>query len=238
MVFCIGSFVMTSCDLELQDNFEFKTSAVSNNEPFDDITALEFITQQSSIRDEESGNFDGEKFDYMLAAINKAGMRNVYGSNVKDRTYLLLNNNAFTGNGDIIARVTGLTANATREEAEQTESPAELFERVDTPEKLQVLRDILNYSVVDAFVSQRTLTTSNKFFIFQTLVPGAEGLIAFHRDFELEMRVNTTFRVGPTSFVPPSVTETAKRNGEVVRSHNFVFNNGIGHVINDHVRFK
>lgn len=232
MVFCVSSFLMTSCDLALQENFEFETSAVSNNEPFDDITALEFITQQSSTRDEESGNFDGEKFDYMLAAINKAGMRNVYGSNVKDRTYLLLNNNAFTGSGDIIARVTGLTANAPRQEAEQNESPEELFERVDTPEKLQVLRDILNYSVVDAFVSQRTLTSTDKFFVFQTLVPGSEGLISFRRDFELTIRINDQ--------ASPSVTNVAKRsaNAENVRSHNYVFNNGIGHVINDHVRFK
>ena len=252
MVFCVSSFVMSSCDLELQDNFEFETSAVSNNEPFDNITALQFITEQSSTPSDETEGFDGEKFDYMLAAINKAGMRNEYSSATKNRTYLLLNNNAFTGNNDVIQRATGSAStrvdvldelgepvlNEAGEEMTRLLSPEEVFDRVDTPEKLQTLRDILNYQIVDDLVSQRTLTSTNKFFVFQTLVPGPEGLIVFHRDFELAMRINSSFRVGTTTFQPPSITDVARRNAEPVRSHNFVFNNGVGHVINDHVRFK
>ena len=64
------------------------------------------------------------------------------------RTYLLLNNSAFTGNGDLINIVTGSAS------VGEDETPEQVMERVDTPEKMHKLRKLLSYHIVDDYVRQ------------------------------------------------------------------------------------
>jgi len=158
-----------------------------------------------------------------LATFLKADMVDEFDqTNTTDRTYLLLNNNAFTGGGDVIAIVTGsdtIGVNATA---------TETMERVDTPEKLEKLRTVLKYHIISTYVDQvPTLEERDTWYLFQTLIPGEDGLIALSRDHLWRIDINKSGAPLPA---------TATSQGERVRNHNYIFNNGIGHHLADPVR--
>ncbi|SHJ23172.1 hypothetical protein [Pseudozobellia thermophila] len=228
VLLCLGIF-LSSCELELQDTFNFKSGAVFSD-PYENNTAWEFIRSLNGVN--EDGTLDGEHFQYMEAAIRKADMIDVF-NQTKDtlRTYLLLNNNAFTGEGDVIEIVTGLTG-TDREEAELNLSPEEVMDLVDTPEKMESLRTLLKYHITLDYIQQvPTLAVSGTFYVYQTLVPGDDGLIAYRRDDDWDISINA-------NGAPLPKTAIANDWNENVRNHNYVFSNGIGHILNDPVRNK
>ena len=211
---------LASCDLQLQENFEFEPEVDAEN-PFEDGTAWDFI--QATTQFNEEGGIVGEHFNYLEAAIEKAGMVDEFNqTNTTDRTYLLLNNNAFLGNNDVIDIITGsdtIGVGAT---------PTETMERVDTPEKLEKLRTVLKYHIVETYIAQvPTLEVFDVWYLFQTMIPGEDGLIAFKRDFTWRIDINRNGAPLPA---------TATSQGERVRNHNYIFNNGIGHHLADPVR--
>jgi len=209
----------SSC-LPVQENFEFEPE-VDAEDPFADGTAWDFIEGADALSDE--GSLDGDQFNYLAAAIKKADMVEEFDqASTTDRTYILLNNDAFTGRGDVIQIITGsdtIGVNAT---------PEETMERVDTPEKLERLKTVLNYHIIDAYVAQvPTLEERETWYLFQTLIPGEDGLIALKRDHIWRMQINLSGAPLPA---------TATSQGERVKKHNYIFNNGIGHHIADPVR--
>ncbi|SMC79614.1 hypothetical protein [Cellulophaga tyrosinoxydans] len=218
-ILCL-SFMFISCDLDLQESFNFEPE-VDLTDPHANKTAWEFIQTRTALN--EDGSFNGEELNYMIAAIKKAGFEDLYNQAVDtSRTYLLLNNNAFTGRGDVINIVTGSST------VPDGETPEQTMERVDTPEKLEKLRTVLRYHIVDAYVAQvPTLAVAEVRYIFQTLIPGDDGLIAFNRNSRWSIQINRAPAPLPTS---------ATSQNENVRAHNYVFNNGIGHFIADPVR--
>lgn len=208
--------ILVSCDLELQENIEFDPE-VEFIDPFDNITAWEFIQGQTQLNEE--GLIDGEKLNYMKAAIERAGMiEDFNNTSISDRTYLLLNNNAFTGGGDVIELVTGSDV------VEEGETPEEVMARADA----DVLRLILQYHIVTSYVAQvPTLFEFDVNYAFQTLIPGDDGIIILRRDNRYRIDINRD---------PAPLPSSATSQWERVRLHNYVFNNGIGHVIADPVR--
>ncbi|GAK98046.1 hypothetical protein JCM19294_1668 [Nonlabens tegetincola] len=243
LVLLISALVISSCELDLQDNYEFESTAVFED-PYEELTAYEFI-QLFTTPVTDDDNYDPEHFNYMEAAIRKAGMVDVFNQTADDqRTYLLLNNNAFVGNGDVISIITGSAA--TREtvlngngdpvldpdgnEVTVLLTPDEVMERVDTPEKLEKLKTLLNYHITADYVDQvPTLAITQTWYTFQTLIPGQDGVIAYKRDDDWDIQIN-----GNGSPMPA----TARTGGwtENVRNHNYVFSNGLGHIIADPVR--
>ena len=218
-VFLLLSVAFASC-LPIQENYDFQPE-IDAEDPFADGTAWDYIQSANELNEE--GNFDGEQFNFLAAAIRKADMIEEFNQTAtSDRTYLLLNNNAFTGGGDVIALVTGsdtLGVNATAED---------VMERVDTPEKLERLRTILKYHIIETYVAQvPTLEEFDVWYLFQTMIPGEDGLIALSRDFTWRIQINKDGAPLPA---------TATSQGEQVRNHNYIFNNGIGHHIADPVR--
>jgi hypothetical protein len=218
-VFLLLSVAFASC-LPVQETFDFQPE-IDAEDPFADGTAWDYIQSANELTID--GNLNGEQFNYLAAAIRKADMVEEYNQTATtDRTYLLLNNNAFTGSGDVIQLVTGsdtIGVNAT---------PAETLERVDTPEKLERLRTILRYHIIETYVAQvPTLEEFDVWYLFQTMIPGDDGLIALRRDFTWRIQINLDGAPLPA---------TATSQGERVRNHNYIFNNGIGHHLADPVR--
>lgn len=213
--------LLSSCDLELQEGYSFSPD-VDLTDPYANLTAWEFINTQTALNDE--GNLDGEAFNYLIEAIKRAGFEDEYNNNnIIDRTYLLLNNNAFTGGGDIIELVTG------SEEVGEDETPAEIMARAD----VDVLRLILQYHIVTTYVDQiPTLFEYDEWYLFQTLISGEDGIIGLLRDNRYRISINGT----RNDRVPSPLPSSAFSQFEEVRLHNYVFSNGIGHVIADPVR--
>lgn len=218
-VFLLLSVALASC-LPLQENYDFEPE-VDAVDPFANGTAWDFIQSATQFNDE--GNLVGEHFNYLEAAIRKADMVEEFNQTATtDRTYLLLNNNAFTGSNDVIDIITGsdtIGVGAT---------PEETMERVDTPEKLETLRTVLKYHIIETYVAQvPTLEEREIWYLFQTMIPGEDGLIALKRDHVWRIDINKDGAPLPA---------TATSQGERVRNHNYIFNNGIGHHLSDPVR--
>jgi hypothetical protein len=216
-----------SCDLPLQDTYDFNPE-LTIVDPYANGTAWDFFNSPNALRTNNDGRLSGDSYNYLVAAINKAGFVDLYNqTDNPNRTYLMLNNNAFTGGGDVIQIVTGSSS------VGADETPEDVMERVDTPEKLETLRTVLRYHIVDAYVDQiPTLRETFTQYIFQTLIPGPDGLIAFLRDDRYRTDINDD-RQAPLPF-PSSATSQRER----IRNSNYIFNNGIGHSLNDPVRNK
>jgi hypothetical protein len=204
------------CDLELQEGFTF-TPDVDFEDPFSDITAWQFLQQNQQLNEE--GGLNGELYNYMVAAIEAAGMVDEYNSSNASRTYLLLTNNAFTGGGDVIELITG------SEEVGEDETPEQVIARAD----LEVLRTILRYHIITSYVDQLTLSERGVNYEFQTLISGEDGVIILRRDERYRVDINRN---------PAPLPSSATSQNERIRNYNYVFSNGIGHAINDPVRNK
>ncbi|MFN2363779.1 MAG: hypothetical protein ABR596_05715, partial [Halarsenatibacteraceae bacterium] len=166
-IFCI-SLLLSSCELELQDNFDFKPEVDLTN-PFDDMTAWEFIQTRTAQRSDINENFDpevdidgpsNEELHYMIAAIKKTGFEDLYDqTETTERTYLLLNNNSFQGDNGIINIVVERTPEEIEEDEENAANqiqltPEQIVDRIDTPEEIELLKTILRYHIVTAYIDQ------------------------------------------------------------------------------------
>lgn len=215
--------LVSACDVGLQEQFDFKPEA-TDKKPFVNMTAWEFIQSRTPPL-QDNGRYDGLEFNYLEAAIRKADMVNEFNQTAStDRTYLMLDNRAFTGSGNVIQIVTGSSSVPAGQTADET------MARVDTPAKLEKLRTLLRYHIVTSYILQvPSLYQRDTDYLFQTLIPGDDGVIAFRRDVIYRITVNA-----PGSPMP----DTATSWWEQVWAHNYQFNNGIGHVLRDPVRNK
>lgn len=219
----IAVSMAVSCELlPLQDTYDFDPQ-LDINDPFAGGTAWDFINSEAALRTNAEGGLIGDSFHYLKAAIEKAGYVDIYNqTETTDRTYLLLNNNAFTGGGDVIQLITGSATVAVGE------TPEQVMERVDTPEEMETLRKVLDYHIVLTYIDQvPTLFEFGVQYLFQTRIPGEDGLIAFRRDERYRVDINRSPAPLPTS---------ATSQNETIRNYNYIFNNGIGHHLNDPVR--
>lgn len=201
-VLFIVLFMMTSCDLPVQPKFEFEPD-VPDLITFEDQTVLEWMRSDASIGGNANANFD-----IMVSAIEATGLEAEYSNPGDQRTFLMLNNEAFTANGEIFP----LLGVASVDELDEA--------------GLDRLRTILRYHIVDAYVDQgpEALPVLLTNYLFQTLIPGEEGVISFNRDERFRMNVNRADAL------------PGNARGTQVRQHNYIFNNGVGHHIRDYVR--
>lgn len=152
---------------------------------------------------------DEFKFDYLIEAIQLTGLQEEFNRKGDKRTFLLLNNNAFDDANEILQTLTGSTKNTLKSA------------------NVGRLKNVLLYHVVEEYVLQiPTLEVIDQEYMFQTMIPGEDGKIVMKRNDRYSISVNNT----------TSLSTTARAAN--VRSHNFRFNNGIGHVLNDYVRNK
>ena len=256
--FSIITIFLGSCSLELQESFEFEPEVFNQGDPFSDLTAWEFIQTKITERNENNEfllksntstlNQSGDNLDFLVAAIKAVGYEDYYNqSATTNRTYFLLNNNAFTGNSprDIFRMIRGSQL-ADGNSAGRLVNPDTAFDNW-TPEQLNQLKALLRYCIVTEYVDQNTVPTSFVHLIKNTLLPkvnlDANGAavslsnenaeIGFYRngDSRQQLRLNEPG-------VPLQPTASEESWNEVVRRHNYVFNNGLGHFINEAIRLQ
>lgn len=218
-ILALASFTMFlfGCDLDMQERFVFEPD-VDLTDPYANITAWEFFNLPQVNGLDEDGTFNGDNYNYLVAAIEAAGMIDEYNTSNSGRTYLMLNNNAFEGGGDVIQLITG------SEDVADGETPAQVMARAD----IDVLRLILQYHIITTYITQNDpLIEFDVNYEFQTLISGETGKIVLRRDNRLRVDVNRD---------PAPLPSTATSQNERLRNYNYVFNNGIGHSLNDPVR--
>ena len=194
----------TGCSLPVQPGFEFN-SEVGELVTFENQTVLEWMRSDAAVSPTVNNNFD-----ILVDAIALTGLEAAYSNNSESRTFLMLNNEAFTGGGEIFT-VLGVSALDSLDEA-----------------GIDRLRTILRYHIVDAYVDQGpdALPVLLTNYLFQTLIPGDDGMVSFNRDERFRMNINRAVGLPGT------------RRGTQVRNHNYVFSNGVGHHIRDYVRTR
>ncbi len=206
MLFGFISTSLISCgDLKVQEKFVFQPG-IPELATFKDQTAWEFIQKQTTPAGAVA--LAANKFDFMITLIRVAGLEEEYNKNIENRTYLFLNNAAFTGAGRINALLTGVTLGTGD------------LTKVD---KVRAA-NLLKYHIIDAYVNQTT--SLPLFFInydFKTLLEGSNGVMKIQRNERYSITINNSAEL-PTT-----------RRTTAVTLHNYQFKNGIAHIISSHV---
>lgn len=216
VIAAIATFALFSCDLELQKEWEYVPEPFGNR-PLG-MTALEWMQMINSDTRYQDVNGLAE-FDFLLQAIERTGLEELYLGQDTTKTYLLLRNSAWNGNNQLIQNMAG-----------NRNYPLDSISN-------ERLEQVLKYHIIDEYLSQPVIPKNDFFLYYQTLVSGDSGLIEINkRLFDQSIRINTSIaRIGSPS--TPSNMPSASR-GTVVNLHNFIFTNGIGHQLNNYVRYQ
>jgi hypothetical protein len=200
----LSGFLLSCGDLKVQELFEFKPG-IPEIATFKDQTAWDFIQKQTT----PVGTIPiGSKLDYMITLIKVAGLEEEYNKNVSDRTYLFLNNTAFTGTGKINALLTGVTAGTGD------------LTKVDKTRAANLLK----YHIIDAYVNQNTsLPIYSVNYDFKTLLDGSNGVMKIQRNERFSITINNSADL-------PLTKKTAS-----VTLHNYILKNGIAHFLSNYV---
>ena len=198
---------ISSCDLELQTVPEFTPEKVEIV-TFKEQTVWDWLQTKNTPAGTaaNSGNFDS-----LNKAIVLAGMEVEFQSTNPDRTFLLLNNNAWIGTavGKINRDLTGATGRG------MNQIP------------VAKLKALLQYHIIDAYVDQReALPSFAEIYMFQSLIPGETGRISAARNDRYSITINSS----------PLIPTSTKRSVNVFR-HNYVFKYGIMHQLDAYARY-
>lgn len=216
LIAAIVAFATFSCDLELQKEWEYVPEPFGNKPT--GMTALEWVEMINNDPTYQDANGLPE-FDFLLQAIERTGLENLYLGQDTTNTFLLLRNSAWNGSNQLIQNMTG-----------NREYPLDSISN-------ERLEQVLRYHIIDEYLSQPAIPKNDFFLYYQTLVPGDSGSIEINkRLFDQSIRINTSIaRIGSPS--TPSNMPSSSR-GTVVNLHNFIFTNGIGHQLNGYVRYQ
>ncbi|GGZ25235.1 hypothetical protein GCM10007049_17160 [Echinicola pacifica] len=200
------AWMALACDMNLQPQFDYNAEIV-DAPPFD-MTVLEWMR---SVNQDPALEVNGlPEFSYLLEAIDRTGLEELYNKPEDNRTFFLLKNQAWKSSGQLLAHVAG-SANFP-------------LDSIST-EKLE---HILKYHIVDAYVDQGPgLPSLDKNFKFQTLVPGDTGVVYIKRGWTFDLSVNRGAEALPSN-----------AKGIAVELHNYKFTNGIAHQVTGYFRYR
>lgn len=211
MVFVFMTVMTTSCELAIQEKFEFDDE-VSDDVTFGSTTAWQWIVGQSTTIVKPATAPD---FTFMKEAIELTGLQGLYDDPSTKRTFFLLRNSAWTKAGGILA----------------AEFPGALT-LTDPQVNINKLRNLLLYHILDTYVDQGpVLLVVNTDYVFNSLYTGTFlNVVVVRRD-----RIKNMFLNQPSSavFIPATTRKPAS-----VSLHNYVFANGnsVGHILIDYIR--
>ena len=188
----------TGCDLERQRQFEYIPEV--NPQVTFNMTALDFVRMHP-----------GDDFYRLDSAIALTGLEAEYSANTEPRTYLLLKDAAFTERGEILQQITG----------EATTS----LDSLDATQ-IERLRYVLRYHIIEDYIENGfdPLEVLLQDYFFQTLIPGAEGVISINREERFRLNINQSDDLLGT------------KKGGRVGEHNYIFTNGVAHLVGDSYR--
>jgi hypothetical protein len=196
-------FVWAGCGLSIQEPYEFKEE-VPTLIDFKNQTVWDWLQTQKS--PDTATIKSANKFDFMIEAINHAGLQDLYktGSN---QTFILLNNGAFNRTNEIFPVLTGTTAGP-----------------ITRADKVR-LANLLKYHIVKAYIDQiKALPVWGRSYEFDSQLEGASGKIHFMRNERYFISINSSADL-----------VTTKKSITIV-GHNYVFSNGIGHISSNYAR--
>lgn len=227
------TLAFASCEkLPLQDRFKFDPE-IPEVTPFKDITALQFLELNPK-----------NEFTFMLKAIQITEMEAEFSIDTKDRTYLILKDTAFvdgypSGNG--VNQYRGIF---TELGIDSNDLKNLNTVNIDAP-KRERLKTLLRYHIIgDKYIDQFSsmLPIRQQDYIFQSLVPGDEGRLSIRRTEFYGFNFNRANEIPiGTGATVGSGTNVARATGRKTTSrvqHNYVFSNGIGHLLSNYIRYK
>jgi Fasciclin domain len=196
-------FFFTGCDLAVQEPYDFKEE-VPTLPDFKNQTVWDWLQTQKS--PEGAVTKATNKFDFLIEAIEYAGLQDLYrtGSN---QTFVLLNNSAFNRASEIYPVLTGaLTGPITK------------------ADKVR-LSNLLKYHIVKSYIDQaQALPVWGRSYEFESLLDGPNGKIHFMRNERYGISINSSTDL-PTT-----------RKSVVIVGHNYIFSNGIAHISANYAR--
>ena len=153
----------------------------------------------------------GDDFFYLDSAIALTGLEAEYSTNTDPRTYLLLKDAAFTDGGEILQQITGATDTS--------------LDSLDA-EQVDRLRYVLRYHIIEDYIENGfdPLEVLLQDYFFQTLIPGPEGIISINREERFRLNINQSNDLLGT------------KKGGRVGEHNYIFTNGVAHLVGDSYR--
>lgn len=196
-------FFLAGCGLSVQKPYDF-VEDVPTLPDFTNQTAWDWLQTQKS--PEGSATKLTNKFDFLIEAIEYAGLQDLYKTGSK-QTFILLNNNAFNRANEIYPVLTGaVTGPITR------------------ADKVR-LSNILKYHIIKSYVDQaQALPVWGRSYEFETLLDGPSGKIHLQRNERYGITINTSTDL-PTT-----------RKSATIVAHNYIFSNGIAHISANYAR--
>ncbi len=189
---------LTACGLERQKQFEFDPE-LAPQITFD-MTALDFIRLDP-----------GDELNYLDSVITLTGLEAEYSTNAEPRTFFFLQDAAFTDGGEILQQISGATDTS--------------LDSLDATQ-IERLRYVLRYHILDEYVSNGfdQLEVLYQDYLFQSLIPGEDGLVSINRDDRFRLNINRSEDLQGT------------RKGGQIAQHNYIFTNGVAHFDSDSFR--
>ena len=205
LLIVLGLCLLASCNLKLQEPFEF-VPEVPILTTFQDQTAWDWVQKEKT--PDTAKVFTTTKFDYLIEAVKLTGLEAEYSKAGNNRTFILLNNTAFTGTGKILQLITG---SATGKLATITDA------------NKARLANLLKYHLIDAYVDQvKAVPIFGAQYEFKTLGTAPNNIITVSRNERYSLTLNSSANL-----------PTTKRTFGVLR-HNYIFGNGIGHIVDNY----
>ena len=205
LLIIMGLCLLASCNLKLQEPFQFVPEAPAFT-TFKDQTAWDWVQKEKT--SDTAKVFATNKFDYLIEAVKLTGLEAEYSKAGDNRTFILLNNTAFTGTGKILQLITG--------------SATGKLTPITDANKVR-LTNLLKYHILDAYVDQvKALPIFSAQYEFKTLGTEPNNIMTISRNERYSLTINSS----------PNLP-TTKRTFGVLR-HNYIFGNGIGHIVDNY----
>ena len=238
----IFAILLSACTLGLQDNFQPDETDFPNIDPFKDQTAWEFIQTETTpgvLDSDGRKQLSLDKLDFFIEAIKHVGYEDLYNQNSTERTYMLLNNNAFMGNVGSTTEILPFLLNENFRNGAAFNAE-EVISRITDPGKINILKAILKYHIIGDFVNEHTLILNEKNFVFKSILPNVilnengEAIRLSNNFADVHLRRTTDLILqinGPATLAPEEFRFNVTQ--QAIRTHNLLFKNGVGHYLSN-----